>query len=620
MKKNHNLKSESFEYKAEMKQLLHLIVHSLYTHPEIFIRELVSNASDALNKMRFRRLTESDILNPELDLKIDITLDKENAVFSIEDSGIGMTKQDLIDNIGTVASSGTLNFLSQLKEQEKTLDGQLIGQFGVGFYSVFMVTDEITIETRFASTDSKAYKWTSKGEENFTIEEIEKESRGTKISFKLKDDFKEYAEDYQVKTTLKKYSNFVDFPVFVNGEEVNVVNALWHLKKEDLKEEDVNEFYKFITQDYENPMKYLHLSIEGNINFKALLFIPNTAPPMLFRDITEKSLHLYSSKVFISDDAKDLLPDYLKFVRGVIDSEDVSLNVSREVTQASPVMGKIRNILTSKILAMLEEMKKDEPDKFKHFFAQFGSVFKTGISADYTNKDKIVELLLFNTSKTDADELISLSTYAERMKPEQKEIYFVSGNHRDIIIKNPNLEYFIKNDIEVLFLTDPVDVFTVPYIFNYKEKQLKSIDKADIDVGSDSESPDKKLTSDLMDELLKKFKEVLGDRIEDAVESKRLVDSPATLVVGKSGLDPQMEKMMQIMDKEFTASKRILEINPGHQLIMNLSRINLSEPDSELLNNCILQIYEGAMLNEGYLTNPADYIKRQNIIMEKATK
>ncbi len=611
---------QEFEYKAEMKQLLHLIVHSLYTHPEIFIRELVSNASDALNKFRFRRLTDSNILDPEVDLKIKITLDKENQIFSIEDTGIGMTREELISQIGTVASSGTLAFLKNIKEENKTIDGQLIGQFGVGFYSVFMVTDEITIETRNASNDSVAYRWKSQGEDKFTIEEIDKASRGTKISFKLKEEYKDFAEDYKVKSVLKKYSNFVDFPVSVNDEDVNIVAAIWHRKKEDITEEELNEFYKFLTNDFEPPLKHIHLNIEGNLNFKALLFIPKTSTPMIFRDITEKSLQLYSSKVFISDDNKELLPDYLKFVKGVVDTEDVPLNVSREVTQSSPVMTKIRNILTSKILSLLEEMAQDDKENFMLVYKNFGSVFKMGLNSDYANKEKIIELLRFESSKIPEGEFSSLKDYFSRMKEEQKEIYYVGGNYREAIEKNPNLEFFRKNDIEVLFLTDPVDLFTVPYIYEYAGKSLKSIDKADIEVPKNEQNSDKRLSKDLVEELIKTFKEVLGTAVEDVVESKRLVDSPCTLVVGKTGLDPQMEKMMQMMDKEFAASKRILEINPSHQLIINLSRINLENSSTPILKNCIMQLYEGSMLNEGYLKSPADFVSRMNELMETATK
>lgn len=615
-----NINKQEFEYKAEMKQLLHIIVHSLYTHPEVFLRELVSNASDALNKFRFRRLVDHNILQPESELKIDIKIDKETNLFSIEDSGIGMTKDDLINQIGTVASSGTLQFLNAIKEQKQALDANLIGQFGVGFYSVFMVTDEIQIETRFADVDSKPYRWVSEGEDKYYIEQIEREERGTKISFKIKDEYKEFLEVYKIKEVLKKYSNFVDFPIYVNGEKVNTISALWHRKKDDIKDEELDEFYKYISNDYEVPLGHLHLSIEGNINFKALLFVPKTAPPMLFKEIGEKSLQLYTNKVFIQDDCKELLPDYLKFVKGVVDTEDLPLNVSREVIQSSPLIAKMRNVLTGKILTYLEEWAGKDEEKYNTFFKAFGSVFKTGANSDFTNKDRIVELFRFESSNSSKGELTSFNGYVSRLKPDQTEIYYVSGATRDVIEQNPNLEYFKKKEIEVIYLTDPVDIFTFPYIMEYDKKPLKSIDKADIDLSKFGDTAQDNLNEDLSKSLIVLFKEVLGDKVEDVTISKRLIDSPATLVVGKQGMDTQLEKMMQMLDKEFTASKRILEINTSHPLIKNLSKLHTDKNNNELLMKSINVIYEGALLIEGYLNRPNDFVKSITEIMEVATK
>lgn len=611
-------KNEQFEYKAEMKQLLHLIIHSLYTNPEVFLRELVSNASDALNKIRFRRVTDSNIFQPEADLKIKITLDKDNNLFSIEDSGIGMTKEELINNIGTVASSGTLQFLKSLQESKQSLDGNLIGQFGVGFYSVFMVTDKITVETHSANPDAKAYKWESEGENTFTIEEIEKENRGTKIYFQLKDDYKDFLEPNRVKAVLKKYSNFVDFPIFVGEEEVNTVSALWHKKKEDLKEEEVNEFYKFISNDFQNPLCYIHFSIEGNINFKALLFIPASAPMSLFKETYEKSVQLYSNKVFIQDDHKDLIPDYLRFLKGVIDTEDLPLNVSREVTQNSPVVAKIRSVVINKVLSFLEDLATNDQEKYKTFYKNFGSLFKTGLNSDFANKKRILELLRFESSELPKGETTSLFSYVTRMKTDQKEIYYVMGDHRDLIEKNPNLEYFKKKGIEVLFMTDPVDFFTIPYVADFDGKPLKSTDKAEIDFSADKDDT-KQLDETQKGSIINTFKDVLKDKVEDVKESKRLVDSPVTLVVGKSGFDPQMEKMMQMIDKTYTNSKKILEINLNHKLIRNIIDLKAKNDSDELVNNLINQLYEGVLLMEGQLKSPADFVKRMTQLMELAS-
>ena len=611
---------EEFEYRAEMKQLLHLIVHSLYTHPEIFLRELISNSSDALNKIRFRALTDKNILSPEASLQIKIELDDKKKSFSIEDTGIGMTKEELVNEIGTVAHSGTLEFLQQIQKEKKALDGNLIGQFGVGFYSVFMVTDEVTIETRYADPDSKGYRWKSGGEGKYSIEEIDRKERGTKISFTLKQDADEFAQEYRVKEIIQKYSNFVDFPIYVGKEQVNRVTALWQKQKSDIKDEEINEFYKFISNDFNPPLGYLHLAIEGTVNFKALLFIPENAPPTFFRDDLEKTVQLYSNKIFIQDDAKELLPEYLRFIKGVVDTEDVPLNVSREWVQNSPVVAKIKNVLVSKILGFLEEWTKNEPEKFKKFYQNFGPLFKSGINMDFTNRDKIIDLLRFQSTVTENGEMTSLKNYVSRMRENQKEIYYFSSDNKETIRRNPNLEYFRKNDIEVLLLTDPVDIFIIPSITEYDKKPLKSIDKADIDLKVDEESKKEALNENLSKSLISVFKEVLGDKVEDVIESKRLVDSPATLVSGKQGMNSSMEKMMKMMDKDFTGSKKILEINTTHPLIKNLSKLNLADAKDPLLRTCILQIYDGALLINDSLETPTDFVKRMTEIMEKATK
>lgn len=613
-------KIKEFEYKAEMQQLLNLIVHSLYKNPEIFLRELVSNASDALNKVRFRKLTDTNINDSDDELNIKINVNKETLEFSIEDTGIGMTKDDLINRIGTVASSGTLDFVKELDKNKSNFNDELIGKFGVGFYSVFIVTKEIILDTLNADKDSKPYKWISKGEDKFIIEKGEIDHRGTKISFKFSDEHKEFADPERIKLILKKYSNFVDFPIFVNDEEVNKVSAIWQKKKDDVKDEEYNEFYKFISNDWQDSLGHLHISIEGKINFKALLFIPQTAPPQLFTDITTKSLHLYSNRVFIQDDCKELLPDYLKFIKGIIDSEDLPLNVSREVTQSSPLITKIKNVITSKVLAYLENWAENDKEKFDKFYKEFGSLFKTGLNSDFANKDKIVELVRFETSVTENGKMKSLKEYVSTMTEDQKEVYYIMGDNRDALERNPNLEYFKQKGIEVLFLTDPVDVFTIPYIQEYDGKKLTSIEKSDLDLNKSEEQKSKSLPNEKTNNLINHFKEILGDKIEDVIESKRLVDSPVTLVVGSKGLDPQMEKMMQYMEQDFTHSKRILEINTSHNLIKNLSNLLENSDNKVLIEQSILQLYEGALLLDGHLQSPSNFINRMTEIIEKATE
>ncbi|NOY06361.1 MAG: molecular chaperone HtpG [Chlorobi bacterium] len=618
---NQDTKTEvqEFEYKAEMKQLLHLIIHSLYTHPEVFLRELVSNASDALNKLRLLKLTNHEVLDPELPLKISIEVDEKNHVFTIEDTGVGMTREDLIERIGTVASSGTVEFLQALKEEGKSFDGDLIGQFGVGFYSVFMVTDEVTIETRHYAPGSRGYRWKSVGEGKFIIEEIDRQQRGTKISFTLKKDAEEFCDVQRIKSIIQRYSNFVNFPIYVGSEQVNTIGALWHRKKEDIKEEELNEFYKFVSNDFNPPLGHLHLNIEGRVNFKALVFIPQSPPLRLFDPEHEKSLHLYSNRVFIQDDCRELVPEYLIFLKGVVDTEDLPLNVSREVTQSSPVMTKIREIITSRVLSFLEDWAKNDPEKYDTFFKNFGRYIKLGINLDPANRERLIDLLRFESTKTKAGELTSLREYVTRMNSEQKEIYFITGDSREALEKNPNLEYFAKNDIEVLLLTDQVDVFTIGSIPEYDGKQLKSIEKADIDIKDRGEDDAEALSDEEVKEVFRVFRETLGGKVEDVVESKRLVDSAATLVVGKHGLDPHTERMMKLIDKDFSSSKKILEINLRHPLIRNLARLSLARKDDEFVKNTVLQVYEGALLIENNLESPEEFVRRMTEIMVRAS-
>jgi len=593
-------------------------VHSLYNHPEVFLRELISNSSDALNKARFRKLTDKDIVDPDADLEIRIEVDSKKDKFSIEDFGIGMTKEELINNIGTIASSGTLEFLRRVKEQKAAFEGNLIGQFGVGFYSVFMVADEVSVETRGADGSSKGYLWKSGGEGNFTIEEIDRKHRGTKISFKFKESAKEFSQDYRIKEIINKYSNFADFPILLNGEKVNKVTALWHKKTDELKNQDLDEFYKFVSNDFEGPLGHLHMSIEGVVNFKALVFIPKTAPQDLMRLHNEKSLHLYANKILIQNDCKELLPEYLRFVKGVVDTTDLPLNISREVTQSSPEMLKIKSVITSKILSFLESWAQSDKEKYAVFYKNFGPLLKVGINSDFENKDKIIELLRFESSLRPKGELVSFKEYVQRMLSDQKEIYYLSGENREILERNPNLEYFNKHKIEVLFLTEPMDVFVVPSIPEYDKKHIVSIQKSDIDLKAEEriEKPDDNLTKS----LISLFKAALGGKVEDVLVSKRLVDSPVTLVSGKSGLEPQMERMMRMMDKDFQKQKRILEVNITHPLIRNLSRIYLADTTNPILNKCINQLYEGALFIDGELNAPGDFIKRMTEIMQEATE
>lgn len=615
------LSQEKFEFKAEMKQLLDIIIHSLYTNSDIFVRELVSNSSDALNKVRFIKLTNQDILDFEKELEIKIELDKENKTFSISDNGIGMNKEDLINKLGTIASSGTKEFIGKLKENNGKIDGKMIGQFGVGFYSLFMVTEQVTVETRNYEKDSIGYRWISTGENDFTIEEIDLENRGTKISFKLKDEYSEFSEDWKIKSVINKYSNFIDFPIYVNEEKIEKTEAIWYKKKEEIKDEEYKDFYKFITHDYNEPLNWLHLNIEGNINFNSILYLPKSAPNNLFSEDYKKTIHIYTNRVFIQDNAEHLLPDYLKFVKGVLDTEDLPLNVSRELTQNTPLISKISKVLTKRILNWLEDLAENNKEDYATFFKNFGPMFKLGVSSDFENKDKILGLLRFESTNTKEGEYTSLSEYISRMKEGQNDILYITGESRTSLEKNPNLEYFKNNNIEVLLLTDPSDIFTVPYYGQFNEKDIKSIDKYEINEDStkNGNDNDEKIDDNLSNSLLNAIKSVLENEVEDVVESKRLVNSPVTLVSGKNGMDQEMERMMKMMDKNFTSAKKILEINTKHSLIKNISKHYLEQGDNSEFKEIVNQLYDSALLINGELKTPTDFVQRMYQFMEKAT-
>jgi molecular chaperone HtpG len=619
---NGSIPVQEFEYKAEMKQLLDLIVHSLYTHPEIFLRELISNSSDALSKVRFNALTDQEILDKEADLSIKISIDPKEMTFVIEDSGVGMTEEELIANLGTVAKSGTLSFMQALKEQQKQLDGNLIGQFGVGFYSVFMVTEDVTVETRSAHPGSEGFRWRSSGQGTYTIEKIDKADRGTKISFKLKEESKEFAEEYRVEQIVKKYSNFVDFPIYLGDKQLNSITALWQRSKSELKDEEVNEFYKFIANDYQDPLDYLPVSVEGVVTFKALLFLPKEAPPdMLYRqgDLENHGPQLYVKKVLIQNECRDLLPEYLRFIAGVVDTEDLSLNVSREVVQSSPVMAKIRQILTGKILGWFESLAKEQPEKFKIFYKAFGPIIKIGLNTDYGNREKLIELLRFESTKTADGEYVTLREYSDRMSADQKEIYYHSGTSRGQLLAHPNLEYFQDMGIEVLLLSDPVDVFVIPSIHEFDKKPLKSIEKADIDFSKQKKVAAEPLSENLLAPVLQLFRDTLGEGIEDVIESHRLVSSPVTLVSGKDALDSQMEKMMKMMKSDIPAGKKILEVNTSHPIIRNLAGMIIADASNPLIKTAMKQLYEGALLLEGGLDSTTAFLSRMNELIEAAT-
>jgi len=609
---------EEFQFQAEMSQLLNLITHSLYTHREIFLRELISNASDAMNKLHFASLTDESVLGDNGELAIEIELDEEKKTFTIFDNGIGMDRDEMISNIGTIASSGTGNFISQMTgDSSKDLD--LIGKFGVGFYAVFMVAEEVTVDS-LSYKGGQAHRWISKGTGSYTIEPIEMEKRGTRITFTFSEDAEEFATKWKIESTIKKYSDFVSFPINLNKEKSNQSTALWAKSKDEVKDEDYHEFFKYISNSTEEPKSWLHLSVEAPVQFKSIMFIPKKADQFLMTNEHETRIHLYVKRVFIQNDCKELIPQWLRFVKGVVDSEDLDLNISREVTQKSAVMDKINKYLVRKLIGEFKGWADKDKEKYEEFWTDFGYFIKEGIHTDFSNRDKLIDLYRCRSS-FDPENLTSLQDYVDRMGTDQEEIYYVLGKNRHAIENSPNLEYFIKNKIEVLYLYDEIDDFIMPSIGTFKEKNLVGIDKADLKLKDEEiDKKEEKINKEGKKKLLGYFKDILGDRVEDVIESQRLVDSACTLVSPKDAMNANMERMMKMMDKEFQGGKRVMEVNLQNPLIQHLADIQKSKPQDPLLKDCIEQLYEGASLLEGSLENPANFVPRSTSMMEKATE
>ena len=610
------VEKKEYQFQAEMSQLLHLITHSLYTHREIFLRELISNASDALNKLHFMSVTDQKVLGEDTELKIDIKLDEENKTLSISDNGVGMTHDELVSSIGTIANSGTSKFFSSLTGDSQK-DLELIGRFGVGFYAVFMVADEVTVDTR-SYNDEQGYRWISTGTGSYTIEPLELEQRGTTISFKFKEDAEEFASKWKLESTIKKYSDFVSFPISLNEETANKSTALWARPKAEVKEEEYNEFFKYIGNSTEDPLSYLHLSVEAPVQFKAILYIPLKPDKFLFTQDMDTKIHLYVKRVFIQNDCKELIPQWLRFIKGIVDSEDLDLNISREVTQKNVVMEKINTYLVRKVLGEFKDWATKDTEKYNSFWLDFGTFIKEGIHMDFANREKLIELYRCYSS-FDPDKLTSLQDYKDRMGTDQEEIYYVYGKDKEAIENSPNLEYFKKNNIEVLYLYDEIDDFIMPSVGTYQEKTLVGIDKADLKLKKDeSQDQTPELGETEKKKLIGYFKDILGDRVSDVIESERLVDSACTLVSPKDGMNANMERMMKMMDQNFTASKKVMEVNLKNPLVQNLSKIQEKFPQDEILKDSIEQLYEGACLLEGTLESPSKIVLRTNKFMEQA--
>ena len=617
---------ETLNFQAEAKQLLQLMIHSLYSNKEIAIRELVSNASDAEDKLRFQALDDSSLYEDDSELKIKIDYDKKMRTITISDNGIGMNREDIINNIGTIARSGTKEFLNQLSG-DQAKDANLIGQFGVGFYSSFIIADKVTLETRRAGS-KEAFRWTSKGDGEFTIEIIDKKTRGTDITLSLKKDEDEFLDDWRLREIVKKYSDHITLPIvmkktdFKDGETiktnddetVNNASAIWARNKKDIKIEDYNEFYKSLSYDSEPPLTYFHNRVEGNQEYISLLYIPSKAPLDLY-DNRERNqgVKLYVKRIFIMEATEKLMPQYLRFVKGIIDSSDLPLNVSREILQDSKAVEAIRSGTVKKILSSLEDMSKKKPESYEKFWGEFGRVLKEGPAEDFANKEKIAGLLRFATTLDASDkQSASFDSYIVRMKPEQESIYYITADSFMAAKNSPHLEIFKKKNIEVLLLGDRVDEWLISNLTEFKGKKFQSIAKGDLDLGkleNESEKGKKKKIEEKAKTLIEKIKKSLGDKVKDVKVTHRLTDSPACLVVGEHDISGNLERILKAAGQNTPDNKPILEINPEHKLIEKLETFEGTDDFDEYTS----VIFDQAMLSEGaQLDDPVNFIKRIN--------
>ena len=609
-------------FQTEVGQLLHLITHSLYTNKEIFLRELISNASDALDKMRYLTLTNDDFKSLSFDPKINIEFkDGDNPTLTLTDTGIGMSQQDLEENLGTIARSGTKNFMENMSGNEKK-DSQLIGQFGVGFYSCFMVADKVDVSTKKAGED-EAWLWTSDGQSGYEISKEVRKEPGTSITLHLNEEGKEFASRWRVENLVKKYSDHIDFPIFLTYDEIdydkdgkekssksktdqiNDAKAFWTRAKSDLKKKDYIEFYKTLSHDTEDPFDWIHTKAEGNLEYTLLFYIPKKASPDIYRTDYQTGVKLYVNRVFITDDEKELLPTWLRFVKGVIDSSDLPLNVSREILQQNRIMSKIKSNAVKKVLNKLKDIAKDK-DKYANFFEQFGRLIKEGVYQDFDHKDALTDLLRFKSTKEAG--LVSLKEYVDRMDSDQKSIFYITGQQESSLRNSPLLEIYDKKGIEVLILDDEIDEIIISSVPNYDEKDLKSVNRSGAadDISEDADKDSEKSTKP----VLKKIKKVLGDKVKDVKVSSRLSDSPSCIVADENDPTSQMQEIMKSMGQTgMPAIKPILEINPNHEIVEKLKSMTRQKGFDDIA----LLLYEQALIQEGVtLEDPAGFVNRLN--------
>jgi TNF receptor-associated protein 1 len=605
---------QKFEFQAEIKQLLDIVIHSLYTEKEIFVRELVSNASDAIEKLRHLQLTEKEITDDKLELEINLTTDDKAKTLTIQDSGIGMTRAELIENLGTIAHSGSKAFLKALSESGQK-NANLIGQFGVGFYSAFMVAKSVKVYSRSWRTGEPGHVWSSDGSGSYEIEETEGQTRGSKIVIELKDDCGDYAQDWKIKEILERYSAFVTFPINLNGKRINTVQALWLRSKNEIKEEEYTEFYKFQTHAHDDPRLRLHFSADAPLQINALLFVPKENIEKLGMSRLEASVSLYCRKVLIDSKPKDLLPEWLRFMKGVVDSEDLPLNISRETMQDRALIEKLNKVITKRFLKFLEEEASNRADAYNEFYAEFGIFLKEGAALDYTHKDSLTKLLRYESSLTEKGKTTSLADYVSRMQSEQKEIYYLIGANRATIESGPYLEGFKARNIEVLFCYEPVDEYVMNNVREFDGKKLTAADHADVKL-ADLPKAEGALSESEIKELSEWLKTSLGDRVTEVKASERLVDSPALATNADKFMSPHMRRMMKAMNKDGADApvKVNLEINPRHAVIKRLAETRTNSPEKAQL--VAEQILDNALISAGLLEDSTAMVKRLYKLLE----
>ena len=618
-------------FEAEVKQLLNLMIHSLYSNKEIFLRELISNASDAADKLRFSALSNESLYEGDSQLKIRLDYDKELRTITISDNGIGMNRDEVRENIGTIARSGTRHFFESLTGDEAK-DSQLIGQFGVGFYSSFIVADRVTLETREAGGDpEEGVRWESNGEGEFSLETIQKDDRGTKITLHLREGEDEFLEGWKLRTIIRKFSDHISIPIEMKkesyGEEkeeekpveyeiVNSASALWTKSKDEITEEQYNEFFKHVSHDFKEPLARLHSRVEGTNEYTLLLYVPSHAPFDLWERDPKHGVKLYVKKVFITDDADKLMPRYLRFIRGVIDSDSLPLNISRELLQENQLLEKIRSGAVKKLLGLFEDLAKNEPDKFKAFWKEFGQVLKEGVIDDYKNKDRIAKLLRFSSTENDAQE-VSLDDYISRMKEGQDKIYYITGDSLSAAKNSPHLEIFRKKGVEVLLLGDRIDSWLADHLSDYEGKHLQSIARGDLDLGKLEDEKEKEELNNIskdFDDLVAKIKKTLDGKVADVKLSHRLTASPACLVSEAYGMNRTMEKILKEVGQTVPSSKPVFEINPNHALIGKLK----NETDESRFADLTLILFDQAVLSEGgQIDDPAAFVHKLNNLLQQ---